>query len=112
MSTTGSAAIGAVQAMYTAATQHLSMMLAACHDDTERNSVWEQYYALRQNFDDCVNRKFQEDDAALQQFEASAAVSTRQLQQIETQLGDIVKVLNTLTQAVGVGVKIAAKVLG
>ena len=97
--------------MYTQATNHLDAMLKACSGDEERDQIWAEYYALRENFDNCVNQKFAEDDPELTQLELDAEASAQQIAKIGDQLNDIVKVLATLSTAVGCGVKIAAKVI-
>lgn len=106
-----SAAVTAVQKMYTQATMQLPAMLHACHSDEETAGVWAEYYALRDNFDNCVNKSFQENDPELMDLEASANASAQQIARIGTQLSDITKVLGTLSDAVGWGIKIAAKVI-
>ena len=106
-----SAAVSAVQTMYTQATGQLHAMLKACHTEEEQDEVWTEYYALRKNFDDCVNQKFEEDDAELKQLETGANGSAQQIAKIGGQLNEIAEVLATLSDAVSWGLKIAAKVV-
>lgn len=106
-----SAAVKAVQTMYTQATMQLHAMLNACQNDDEVAEVWAEYYALRKNFDDCVDQKFKEDDPELMQLEKDATASAQEIAKIGSQLRDIARVLATLSDAVGWGIKIAAKVV-
>ena len=106
-----SAAIHAVRVMYTQATTQLPAILRACANDEARDEVWAEYFALRKSFDDVVNQKFEEDDAELMQLEQEANASAQQIAGLGSQLGNLVKVLATLAEAVGIGVKIAGKVV-
>lgn len=101
-----------LERIYFQAQQQLNMMLAACKTDDDRLKVRSAYIEARKNYFACVNRAFHDDDPVLEALVEQARTSADELSEIADQLGDITKVINTLTTAVTYGAKIAKMVIG
>ncbi|MGI4854928.1 MAG: hypothetical protein ACRYF4_12895 [Janthinobacterium lividum] len=106
-----SPALEAVEAIYFNAQARLNDMLAACHSEEERIAIRTQYVLTRHNYFVCINKTFHDDDPALQADVALANAVALELKAIDAQLGDITKVINTMTTAVAYGAKIVTKIM-
>ena len=106
-----SPALGALEAIYFQAQQQLDVMLAACKTEDDRTKVKTAYVDARKNYFACINRAFHDDDPALEALVLQAQTSADEISKIAEQLGDITKVINTLTTAVTYGAKIAKMVI-
>jgi hypothetical protein len=104
-------ALSALEQIYFSIQSNLNDMLAACKTQAQRDKVMSQYIAARQNYWQCVNKAFHDDDPELQAIVAEAKTDITALQGIDDNLGKIAKVISMLTQAVDIGSKIAAKVI-
>lgn len=106
-----SPALEAVEAIYFNAQTKLNNMLAACHTEEERNTIRTQYVLTRHNYFACINKAFHDDDPALEADVALANAVALELKAIDAQLGDITRVINTMTTAVTYGAKIVTKII-
>jgi hypothetical protein len=104
-------ALGTLESIYFSFQANLEDMLAACKTQADRDAIMSQYVAARQNYWQCIDRTFHNDDPAVQSLVAEAKVDIAQLNTIDNSLGDIAKVINIATEVVTVGSKIAAKVI-
>lgn len=106
-----SPALEAVEAIYFNAQTNLNEMLAACHTDEERTVIRTQYVQARHNYFACINKAFHDDDPQLEIEVAQAKAVAEELKEINKQLGDITKVITTMTTAVTYGAAIVAKII-
>lgn len=101
-------ALTALQNQYIFLTQNLSMLLAACSTQPQRDAIQTQYVACRRNFFNCINKIFHNDDPAVmalvRQMQSEQTSLTNMLQHLD----DVAKVINGITQAVTVGAQLAA----
>jgi uncharacterized membrane protein YccC len=104
-------ALETLQDIYFAMETNLDMMLAACQSQADRDQVMSEYVAARQNYWNCINKAFHDDDPAVQALVAQGKNCATTITNINAQLGNIATVINDLTQAVTIGAQIAAKVI-
>jgi hypothetical protein len=90
-------------------TQDLSMILAACPTQQERDAVLKQYVAARRNYWNSIHKVFHDDDPAIAALVKQMGVEQRQIESCTDQLNAIAKVINIITDAVMVGTALAAK---
>jgi len=95
---------------YMLLTQQLSMILAACPSQTERDQVMTQYVASRRNYWNCVQKVFHDDDPQVISLVTEMKSEQQQITDCTKHLDDIAKVIDVITDAVGVGTALAAKV--
>ncbi len=106
-----SPAEAAVRDIYFNAQHNLNMMLAACHSDDERTKIKLQYTVARHNYNAAMNGAFQDGDAQLDDLVTKADAVAKELKDIETQLGNITKVIETITTAASYGSQIVTKII-
>jgi hypothetical protein len=106
-----SPALQAVEAVYFTAQQKLNDMLAACPDQASRDQIMTQYVNARQNYFACINKTFHDDDPALATLVDQENASAKELSAIDAQLGDIAKVIDTITKGVTCGAQIVQKII-
>lgn len=104
-------ALGAVEGVYFSLQLRLADMLGTAKTDEDRNTVQTQYVLARQNYWQCVNKTFHEDDPALQALVVQAKSVIDQVSKIDKQMTQITTVISIAKQAVSVGSQIAAKVI-
>jgi uncharacterized protein YukE len=109
-----SAALAAVKAIYENSQQKLNIMLAACRPDqvAQHDEIVRQYLQALENYQACINQIFHENDPALVALENKANACADQIKHIESQLGDIAKVVNIITQGAQYGSKIVGAIVG
>jgi hypothetical protein len=103
--------LSTLEGIYTSLQANLDMTLSACPDQAHRDQVMTQYVTARTNYWNCVNKAFHDDDPALQALVTQGKTAITAIKNINDSLGDITKVINTITQAVTIGGEIAAKVI-
>ena len=101
-------ALTTVKQMFLAYQTNLNAMLAACKAQSDHDAVVNQYVTVRDSYYACIDKAFQENDPALQTLEVQAKVATGALNKINTQLGDIAKVIGYATDVAKIAGKIAA----
>ncbi len=101
-------ALTTVKQLFLACQTNLTVMLAACKTQEDHDAVVNQYVELRDSYYECIDKAFKENDAVLQVLEAQATSVTATVKRINTQLGDISKVIGYVTQAATIAGKIAA----
>jgi hypothetical protein len=104
-------ALAAVENIYFTFQDNLNDALAACPDQARRDAVMTKYVAARQNYWQCINKGFHDDDPAVQALVVQAKAACADLETIDAHLGDIAKVIDIVTKAVTVGSQIASKVI-
>ncbi|HEX3437020.1 MAG TPA: hypothetical protein VHT24_09675 [Pseudacidobacterium sp.] len=97
----------ALEDQYMLLTQQLSMILAACKTQTQRDAVMTQYVTSRRNYWNSINKIFHDDDPKI-------AALVRQMSNVQTQIKDctnhldkIAQVIDDITDAVTVGTQLA-----
>ncbi|WP_419804340.1 hypothetical protein [Terriglobus sp.] len=103
-------ASAAVAAIYFRMQENLSDILEACAPE-QRAAVRAQFVLARQNYNACLNQAFHANDPALDALVQQADAAAVAIENIGNQLGNYTKVIQTLTTAVSVGSKIAAKII-
>jgi hypothetical protein len=104
-------ALAAVENIYFTFQDNLNDALAACPDQASRDAVMSKYVAARQNYWQCINKGFHDDDPAVQALVVQAKAACADLETIDAHLGDIARVIDIVTKAVTVGSQIASKVI-
>jgi hypothetical protein len=104
-------ALAAVESLYFTFQDNLNDALAACPDQASRDAVMTKYVAARQNYWQCINKGFHDDDPVVRDLVVQAKAACEDLKTIGDHLGDIAKVINIVTKAVTIGSQIAAKVI-
>jgi|HubBroStandDraft_6_1064221.scaffolds.fasta_scaffold397240_2 hypothetical protein len=104
-------ALTVVESIYFTFQDNLDEVLAACPDQATRDAVLTKYVAARQNYWQCINRVFHDDDPAVRDLVVQAKAACADLETIDAHLGDIAKVIDIVTKAVTIGSQIAAKVI-
>jgi hypothetical protein len=104
-------ALAALEGIYFAFQDNLNDALAACPDQASRDVVMSKYVAARQNYWQCINKGFHDDDPALRALVVQAKAACAALETMDEQLGDVAKVIDIVTKAVTIGSQIAAKVI-
>jgi hypothetical protein len=104
-------ALAAVESIYFTLQDNLNDALAACPDQASRDAVMTKYVVARQNYWQCINKGFHDDDPVVRDLVVQAKAACADLKTIDDHLGDIAKVINIVTKAVTIGSQIAAKVI-
>ena len=104
-------ALWTLEHIYTSLQDSLDDMLMACPSQVERDIVMSKYVAARENYWNCIKKAFHDDDPAVQALVAEGKADIDAIKKINESLGDITKVIDTITHAVSVGSKIAGKVI-
>ena len=104
-------ALAAVESIYFTFQDNLNNALLACPDQASRDAVMTKYVAARQNYWQCINKGFHDDDPVVRDLVVQAKASCEDLKAIDDHLVDIAKVIDIVTKAVTIGSQIAAKVI-
>jgi hypothetical protein len=104
-------ALGAVESLYFSLQAKLADMLDAAKTDADRETIQSQYVLARQNYWQCINKVFHEDDPALQALVTQANAVANEVKHIDKQLTDITTIITVVKQAVSIGTQIASKVI-
>jgi hypothetical protein len=104
-----SAALQSLQDQYDLLTDNLPQLLIACKGDTKKeDAINIQYGASQSNYLDCINKIFHDDDANVQTLVGQMKQEQTAIKAAVAHLGDIAKVITTITTAVHVGKQLAA----
>ncbi len=90
-------------------TQHLSMILAACPTQVERDQVLTQYVAARRNYWSSIQKIFHDDDPQVASLVQQMHNEQKEIQDCTKMLNNIAKVIDIITDAVNVGTALASK---
>ena len=101
-------ALLALQNQYIFLTQNLSMLLAACQTQDQRDAIQSQYVSCRRSYFNCVNKLFHDDDPAVVNLVGQMKKEQTALEKMVNELNDIAKAINVITQAVQIGAKLAS----
>ena len=104
-------ALGAVENLYFSLQAKLADMLEVAKTDADKEIIQSQYVLSRQNYWQCINKTFHEDDPALQALVAQGNAVANEVKHIDKQLTDITTVIAVVKQAVSIGTQIAGKVI-
>lgn len=99
-------ALLALQNQYIFLTQNLSMILAACSTQVQRDAIQSQYVASRRNYFNGINKIFHNDDPAVANLVSKMQSAQTTLTTMMNVLNDIAKVIDDITQAVKVGAEL------
>jgi len=104
-------ALAQLETTYLTMQQNIGMVLAGCQTQGDRDTVTSKFVAARQNYWSCVNKAFHDDDPEVITLTTQLTTANTALKTAVTQLDDIKKTIDTITQAVTVGASLAAKVI-
>jgi esterase/lipase len=93
----------ALEDQYILLTQQLSMMLAACKTQDERDALMKQYVSSRRNYWNGINAIFHDDDPQIAALVQKMKDAQAQIKDCLNQLNNISKVVDVITAAVAVG---------
>lgn len=96
---------------YMLLTQNLSMTLAACPSQTERNQVMTQYVTARRNYWSSIQKIFHDDDPKVASLANEMREEQQKIEDCTKHLNDIAKVIDIITDAVNVGTALAGKAI-
>jgi hypothetical protein len=89
----------------------INMLGAACQTQDQRNALSVQYVQARQNYWACINKAFHDDDPDVVTLTNQIDAANQQIKNATQQMGDIAKVIDSITNVVNLGTKLAAKVI-
>ncbi len=105
------AALQSLQDQYDLLTNSLPRLLQACQGDTgKEDAINTQYNLAAQNYFNCVNKIFDDNDAGVKALVAQMKQEQAALSAQVTRIGNIAGVIKAITTAVQTGVSLAAKV--
>ena len=94
---------------YMSLTQNLSMILAACPTQAERDQVMAQYVTARRNYWAGIQKTFHDDDPQIASLVQQMQAEQKKIEAVTKQLNSIAKVIDIITEAVNVGTALLAK---
>ena len=100
----------ALEDQYMLLTQNLSMILAACRTQTERDQVMTQYVTARRNYWKSIQQVFHDDDPQIVALLQEMRIQQKKIQDCTNHLNNIAMVINVITDAVNVGTTLASKI--
>ena len=92
---------------YMLLSQQLSMNLAACKTQDQRDQIMTQYVASRRNYWSCIQKTFHEDDPQVVTLVQKMQDEQQAIKDCANHLDNIAKVIDTITKAVSVGTALA-----
>ncbi|HYK36990.1 hypothetical protein [Alloacidobacterium sp.] len=94
---------------YMLLTQNLSMILAACPTQTERDQVMAQYVASRRNYWSSLQKIFHDNDPTVASLVQEMHDEQQKIKDCTKHLNDIARVIDIITDAVNVGAALAGE---
>jgi len=105
------AALQALQNQYDLLTANLPKLLQACNGDaTKMDQINTQYAACSANYNNCINKIFNDNDAAVKALVTQMNQEQAAIKAKVAVINDIAGAINTITTAVQIGASLAAKV--
>ncbi len=98
----------ALEDQYMLLSQNLSMILAACPTQTERDQVMTQYVTARRNYWNSIQKVFHDDDPKVVVLVQEMQTEQKKIQYATNHLNNIAKVIDIITDAVNVGSTLAS----
>jgi hypothetical protein len=98
----------ALEDQYMLLSQNLSMILAACPTQTERDQVMTQYVTARRNYWNSIQKVFHDDDPKVVVLVQEMQTEQKKIQDATNHLNNIAKVIDIITDAVNVGSTLAS----
>ena len=96
---------------YISLQSQINMISMACTDQSQRDQISAQYILARQNYWNCVNKAFHDDDPQVETLTRQLAEANQKLTATLAKLDDLAKVLDVMTEVAAVGGQLAAKVI-
>lgn len=104
-------ALSALEASYITLQAQIADLSAACQNPDQTSALMSKYVAARTNYWSCVNKAFHDDDPAVASLVTQLNAANMDLKTAVEQMGDMKKVLDSITQAITLGSSLAAKVI-
>ena len=89
--------------------QQLSIFLAACKTQEQRDQLMSQYTTARRNYWSGIQKTFHDDDPQVTSLVGKMHDEQQQIKDCTKHLDNIANVINIITDAVNVGSALAAK---
>jgi hypothetical protein len=96
-------ALADVQNTFTSLDQNYNMLRAACQTDDDRKALDAKYEAAESNYDQCVDKMLADTDPQVATLLANLKPLNDQVAKAVTEMGNMSKVIDTVTQAVTLG---------
>ncbi|MGC2108630.1 MAG: hypothetical protein WA655_03885 [Candidatus Korobacteraceae bacterium] len=101
-------ALSSLENQYIFLTNHLDEYLAACKTDAQKQVVIDNYVAARQNYWNCINKIFKDNDPQVSAAVKQMSTAQQDLKDSLAKLDQIAAVLNTIATAVKIGGELAS----
>jgi hypothetical protein len=98
----------ALEDQYILLTQQLSLLLAACSSQQERDQLMTLYVTCRRNYWNSINKIFHDDDPRITALIGQMREEQQKVQHCMQQLDQMAHVLDILTEAVNMGTQLAS----
>lgn len=87
-----------------------TVLRLACRTQADLDALDAEYVAAQKNFDDATDEELEDDDAAVAVLSQELKDCNAEVKQAETEMGNMSKVLDNLTEAVTIGSKLVAMI--
>ncbi len=94
---------------FTALDAQYNMLWVACQTQADRDALDAKYAAAQENVETCTGKALEDDDAEVAQLSKELKTCNDELKKAVTEMGDMSKVLDNLTQALTIGAQLIAK---
>jgi NADH/NAD ratio-sensing transcriptional regulator Rex len=101
-------ALDDVQATYSMVNQKYNLLRLACQNDTQRQLLGSQYANAQAAYLSCIGKMLADDDAAVALLSTQLKSANAVVAQSVTQMGDMSRVIDNITQAVTLGAQLVA----
>jgi hypothetical protein len=102
--------LSTVQATFNSLDAQYTLLLAASTNPQQRTALENQYAVAQQAYQMCIGKTLSDDDPQVAALSMQLKATNLQVAQSVTEMGDISKVIDTITQAVTLAAKLAAKI--
>jgi hypothetical protein len=94
---------------FTSLDANYDVLMVACQTQTDRDALKAKYAAAQANVETCTGKALEDDDAEVAELSKDLKICNDEIKIAETEMGDMSKVLDNLTQALTIGAQLIAK---
>jgi hypothetical protein len=102
-------ALSDVQNTFTTLDAQYNMLRAACTTDADRNALAGKYATAQKNYQTCIGQMLSDDDAQVAALSAQLKAANTEVAKAVTEMGNMSKVLDNITQAITLGAQLITK---
>jgi hypothetical protein len=99
-----------VQATFTSLDKRYTILRVACRTPGDRAALSTQYDDAETNYYACVNKTLEDDDSVVARLSTDLQAANMLVDRSVSQMGNMSKVIDNITQAVGLGAQLVAKI--